>query len=156
MPLYFAYGSNLDVSQMRKRCEYAEVISGGKLQDYRLDFTRYSEMWQGGVADIVPCEGRDVWGLVYKIKDRGLELLDRYEAYPVAYTRFQTEIETQSGLVQDVWVYIIQKKEKFVPPSSKYLGIIKQAAAQYDFPEYYQEILDGIQVQEKRGTSLRN
>ena len=148
MPLYFAYGSNLDTAQMRARCHYAEVLAVGHLPDYWLDFTRYSKMWQGGVADIVMSEGKEVWGLVYKVTESGLELLDEYEGYPVAYTRFQARIETQSGSLQNVWVYTIEKKKEFVPPSSEYIGIIKHAAAQYDFPEYYQELIDGIQVQD--------
>ena len=42
---YFAYGSNLDLLQMKKRCPLSKLISKGKLPDYRLTFNRYAEGW---------------------------------------------------------------------------------------------------------------
>ena len=51
---YFAYGSNLDLLQMKRRCPLSKLISKGKLPDYRLTFNRYAEGWDGGVADVIP------------------------------------------------------------------------------------------------------
>jgi gamma-glutamylcyclotransferase len=39
MSLYFAYGSNLDVEQMKRRCPESKVLVPGCLRGYRLDFT---------------------------------------------------------------------------------------------------------------------
>ena len=52
------------------------------LRGYQLAFTRYSSTWGGGVADIIPAVGSEVWGLVYGLTDENLEALDVYEGYP--------------------------------------------------------------------------
>lgn len=141
---YFAYGSNLDESQMRFRCPESGFLSKACLKGYRLDFTRYSSGWNCGVADIVQNEGSEVWGLVYEITASDFEKLDGYEAYPDAYSRFQTIVETPSGPLQGVWVYTIRNKQAFTPPSKEYVSIIKHAAVRHRFPSHYQEALERI------------
>ena len=67
--LYFAYGSNLSIRQMRRRCPGSEVVGRARLPDYRLGFTRYATKRKGGVADIVPEPGAEVWGALYTVDD---------------------------------------------------------------------------------------
>ncbi len=52
--LYFAYGSNLDQQQMRKRCPGARVLAPGVLRGYRIAFGNHSVKRGGAVATIVP------------------------------------------------------------------------------------------------------
>ena len=136
---YFAYGSNLDLPQMEKRCPTSELISKGSLSDYRLTFNTYSTGWGGGVADVIQDKGSNVWGLVFKLSDMDLERLDRYEGYhknqASLYKRWQTIINTPKGHISDVWVYTVVEKQKFVQPTLEYLQIIKDAAARWDFPK---------------------
>jgi gamma-glutamylcyclotransferase (GGCT)/AIG2-like uncharacterized protein YtfP len=136
---YFAYGSNLDLSQMEKRCPTSELISKGLLSDYRLTFNTYSTGWGGGVADVIQDKGSNVWGLVFKLSDADLERLDRYEGYhkdrTSLYKRWKTMINTPKGHISDVWVYTVVEKQKFVQPTLEYLQIIKDAAARWDFPK---------------------
>ena len=63
--LCFAYGSNLDPWQFRRRCPGAQVVGRARLPDHRLAFTRYSRNRRGGVADIVPEPHATVLGVVY-------------------------------------------------------------------------------------------
>ena len=144
MLLYFAYGSNLDLPQMRMRCPQSSVVCPGWLQGYRLDFTRYSSVWKCGVADIIASKGDEVWGLVYNIADKDLENLDHYEGYPSAYTRFQASVHTEDDVLDDVWTYTVREKCAFKPPSRAYLDIIKRAAKEYRFPTFYRDYLEGI------------
>jgi hypothetical protein len=60
MPLYFVYGSNLDAEQMKRRCPDSKVLVSGCLRGYRLDFTKYSTKWVGGVADVVVAPTEEV------------------------------------------------------------------------------------------------
>ena len=69
---YFAYGSNLDLLQMKRRCPLSKLISKGMLPDYRLTFNRYASGWDGDVADVIQDEGSEVWGLVFEISDSDL------------------------------------------------------------------------------------
>ncbi len=140
---YFAYGSNLDLLQMKRRCPSSELISKGSLPGYRLTFNRYSSGWGGGVADVIQDQGSEVWGLVFEISDSDLERLDRYEGcyndQTSLYERWKAVINTPDGQVSDVWVYTVVEKQKFVPPTSEYLQIIKDAAVKWNFPKSYQD-----------------
>ena len=78
---YFAYGSNLDLLQMKRRCPLSKLISKGMLPDYRLTFNRYASGWDGGVADVIQDEDSEVWGLIFEISDSDLVRLDHYEGY---------------------------------------------------------------------------
>ena len=64
--LYFAYGSMMDLGEMRGRCTSAKFVAVAKLPDHSLQFTRRSIKRGCGVADVVPEPGRDVWGVVLK------------------------------------------------------------------------------------------
>ncbi len=149
MPLYFAYGSNLDVEQMHRRCPGSRQIGVGCLRSYRLDFNRYSSSWGGGVADVVPDDGNVVWGLVYELTREDLDSLDEWEGYPTAYRRFEADIETSGIRPSGVWVYEVVAKQGFVPPTRQYLAIIKDAAEKFEFSHDYRSFLDRITVQEE-------
>ena len=143
---YFAYGSNLDLLQMKRRCPLSKLISKGSLSGHRLTFTKYSSGWGGGVADVIQDEGSEVWGLVFEISDSDLERLDRYEGYhkdeTSLYERWKAVINTPHGQVCDVWVYTVVEKQKFVQPTLEYLQIIKDAAVRWGFPKVYQQTLE--------------
>lgn len=68
---YFAYGSNISPSTLRKYCPSAEKVCTAKLNDYRLDF----QFW----ATIVPQENKHVWGVVWMIHNKDIPRLDYYE-----------------------------------------------------------------------------
>ena len=136
---YFAYGSNLDLVQMKIRCPSSELISKGSLPDYRLTFNRYSSGWGGGVADVIQGKGSEVWGLVFELSNSDLKRLDSYEGcyndQTSLYERWKAVINTPKGQISDVWVYTVVKKQKFVQPTLEYLQIIKDAAVRWNFPK---------------------
>lgn len=145
MPLYFAYGSNMDLALMKQRCPASELIDIGKLIGYRLDFTHYSSGWESGVADIVSDNEYEVWGLVYQLSKSDLDSLDRHEGYPDIYNRFKTVIITRNNIKANVWVYSVVTKGNF-KPTKAYLDIIKTSASIYQFPSNYIEYLNKIKT----------
>lgn len=146
MPLCFAYGSNLSINQLRRRCLQSKPLEIGSLKGYRLDFTRYSSGWSGGVADIVVDPDNEVWGLIYELSAEDLHCLDDYEGYPDVYTRFQISIKTLTGSISDVWVYTVVRKNNFIPPTKAYMEMIKNAASEHQFPKTYRSYLDTIET----------
>ena len=52
--LYIAYGSNLNLPQMAKRCPAAKVVGTSEIKDYALVFRGSGH---GAVATIEPCVG---------------------------------------------------------------------------------------------------
>ena len=136
---YFAYGSNLDLAQMKIRCPSSELISKGSLSGYRLTFNRYSSGWGGGVADVIQDQDSKVWGLVFKLSNSDLKRLDSYEGcyndQTSLYERWKAVINTPKDQISDVWVYTVVEKQKFVQPTLEYLQIIKDAAVRWNFPK---------------------
>ena len=79
--LYFAYGSNLNKSQMSVRCPKARALGSAYLIGWRLVFR--------GVADIEPSDDPSVMLPVgfWDITTECLESLDHYEGHPHLYRR---------------------------------------------------------------------
>ncbi|MDX1582226.1 MAG: gamma-glutamylcyclotransferase family protein [Thermoanaerobaculia bacterium] len=130
----FAYGSNLDSKQMRRRCPSARIVSSARLPGHRLAFTRYSTNWSGGVADVVPDPESEVWGLVWRIASNEIEILDRYEIVPTGYVRRLLPIATPGGVRRTAWTYQVARKATHVPPPTRYVDILLRACDDHGFP----------------------
>ncbi|MBU5439764.1 gamma-glutamylcyclotransferase [Tissierella sp. MSJ-40] len=120
--LYIAYGSNLNLNQMKYRCPTARVIGTSELKDYELVFrgSRY-----GAVATIEPCEGSTVPVLLWSIKPDDEKALDRYEGYPNFYGKSGVDI-TVGNYKATAMVYIMTEGYKLGNPSDSYLKTIEE------------------------------
>lgn len=85
---YFAYGSNINLGQMERRCPDATVVEPVVLQDYELLFR--GNRSGCGVATIEPKVGSQVYGLLWRITDRCEKSLDIYEGYPHLYKKLRS------------------------------------------------------------------
>jgi gamma-glutamylcyclotransferase (GGCT)/AIG2-like uncharacterized protein YtfP len=148
--LYFAYGSNLDPEQMKKRCPDCRFKCRALLPNHRLAFTRYSESRGGGVADVVEETGSaGVWGVVYEISEEDLRELDRCEGYygegvDNAYDRCRLAVlEDGDGRRSlEAWVYRVHRRSgEEYDPTAKYLSQIITGAEHWGLPEHYIESL---------------
>jgi len=142
---YFAYGSNLNLKQMAQRCPQSNLVGKASLQGYKIAFTKYSSSWDSGVADIIRAADSEVWGLLYEVTEDDLKRLDGYEGHPDYYLRIAIPVVNEQGDSVEAYTYEVVDKVDFVPPSEEYLGIIKDAAKKFDFPEEYKIQLDQIE-----------
>lgn len=71
--LYFAYGSNMCITQMADRCPRSVFLGKAQLHDYRWQIN------QRGVANVVKSPGKLVRGLAYLVHSTDMIPLDRYE-----------------------------------------------------------------------------
>jgi gamma-glutamylcyclotransferase (GGCT)/AIG2-like uncharacterized protein YtfP len=140
---YFAYGSNMSAAQMAERCPGASLDTVASVRDHRLDFTRHSPRWAGGVADLRPQPRSQVWGLLWSVTDHHLDELDRREGHPRHYRRREIDVVTPAGLVT-AWTYEVAAKEAFIMPTPTYLGILIAAAEEHRFPPDYLAFLRSI------------
>lgn len=116
MIFYFAYGSNLHHLQMKRRCPNCRFIKKIILYNYKLTFrSKY------GAADIEKKMGKKVYGALYLISKIAEKKLDVYEEYPILYKKMFFKYGNKK-----VMTYIMIKKTKLVPPTARYLNIIKQ------------------------------
>lgn len=79
--LYFAYGSNLNLDQMWRRCPEAILLGKGFLNGYRLEYR--------GVLDIERRSSARVPGAVFLITERCERALDIYEGFPSYYGKIE-------------------------------------------------------------------
>ncbi len=79
---YIAYGSNLNIRQMRIRCPHARVIGTAVINDYELLFKGSRT---GAYLTIEPKVGSEVPVAVWEVTESDEAALDRYEGYPVFY-----------------------------------------------------------------------
>ena len=73
MPLYFAYGSNMDVEQMARRCPRSRPLGPARLMRHRLAVMR--EGWLTATRDPVAA----VEGVLWEAALSDMRALDRYE-----------------------------------------------------------------------------
>lgn len=120
--LYIAYGSNLHLEQMAKRCPYAVPIGPADLEGFRLLFRGGNEC---SVATVEPQEGSSVPVLVWEITPRCEEALDYYEGWPRLY-RKETVAVCFQGKPVEAMVYIMNDGRPFGSPGAFYLNTIAE------------------------------
>ena len=114
--LYFAYGSNLNHFQMKRRCKDSIFIKKINLSNFTLTFrSKYR------AADIEPKKNSIVPGALFEISKSDEKKLDVYEDYPVLYTKYYF---TYYG--KKVMTYTMTKKTLFTYPTERYLNIVKR------------------------------
>ena len=119
MMLYFAFGSNLNQKQMKRRCRDSKYIGCYSLQNYKLVFRNY--FLGGGVADVEKKKNSSVLGAIYKISKKDERELDIYEDFPKTYIKKYFRL-----LGKKVMFYYMPKKTRSIPPSKRYLNLIIQ------------------------------
>ena len=114
--LYFAYGSNLNHFQIKRRCKDSMFLKKYELKGYRLNFrSKYR------AADIEKKKNSVVPGALFEISKSDEKKLDIYEDFPTLYTKIYFKYYNKK-----VMTYIMVKKTEFKYPTEKYLNVIKQ------------------------------
>lgn len=85
--LYFAFGSNLWLSQMAERCPGSRYMGRAVLNNFRWQIN------QRGFANIMPCQGTQVEGLCYVLSANDEARLDRSEGVPTAYEKARVGVK---------------------------------------------------------------
>ena len=124
---YFAYGSNLNHLQMKRRCKDSVFLKKIILKDFKLTFrSKYR------AADIEPKKKSSVPGALFKISKSDEKKLDLYEDYPVLYKKYYF---TYYG--KKIMTYTMTKKTPFIFPTERYLNIVKRGYKDCDLNKSY-------------------
>lgn len=115
--LYIAYGSNLNLPQMARRCPDAEVVGTSQVRGYELLFR--------GVATIEPGKETDVPVLLWKISPQDEKALDHYEGWPHLYRKEMMEVELEGKQVSAM-VYVMNDGREAALPSEYYYNVIAE------------------------------
>lgn len=130
---YFAYGSNLCVRQMARRCPDAADPRPAVLSDHDWLIN------QRGVATVEPSAGNEVHGVLWRLSDHDLATLDSAEGVPVRYRRDELTVHTDDGPAP-AWVYIDHRVTPG-PPRPGYLPKIIDGALHHGLPQRWIDYL---------------
>ena len=112
--LYFAYGSNLNLFQMKRRCKDSVFLKKYELKGYRLNFrSKYR------AADIEKSKNSLVPGALFEISKSDEKKLDVYEDYPILYKKLYFTHYNKT-----VMTYIMINKTEFRYPTERYLNVV--------------------------------
>lgn len=137
MKRYLAYGSNLNIPQMLRRCPDARIIGTAVIPDYRLLFKGSKT---GSYLTIEPAEGFSVPVAVWDVSEDDEAALDRYEGYPSFYYKAEMTLPIKgirSGKVRNrkAFIYIMHEERAFGVPSPTYVRTCRQGYHAFGFDD---------------------
>lgn len=120
---YLAYGSNLNVPQMKMRCPTARPVGTGFIEGYELLFKGSKT---GSYLTIEPNENAKVPVAVWEVTDTDERSLDRYEGYPTFYYKAERKISFKSlergnRRTVNAFVYIMHEDRPIGVPTTHYM-----------------------------------
>lgn len=120
---YIAYGSNLNVKQMKMRCPGATILGTAKLKDYELLFKGSKT---GSYLTIEQKEGSTVPVAIWEVTESDEKSLDRYEGYPIFYYKKEMKLQykgirTGKRRTVNAFVYIMNEENPIGVPSIYYM-----------------------------------
>lgn len=143
---YIAYGSNLNIPQMRMRCPGARIIGTSVIEDYQLLFKGSKT---GSYLTIEPMEGAEVPVVIWEVTETDEKALDRYEGYPNFYYKKEMPLDIKgirTGKVRrrDAFVYIMHEERELGIPSWYYVNTCLDGYRAFGFDEKY--LFDAIRI----------
>ncbi len=132
--LYFAYGSNLNLSDFHTWCRGHGYPTGllkfrakAMLPDHDLGLTYRSATRRGGVLDVVERRGQLVPGVLFEVDEAGWAALDAKEGAPSIYQRVEVEVIDRSGAAIRATTYRVHpdRAEDYVAPAPAYMQVVR-------------------------------
>ena len=132
---YIAYGSNLNVRQMRMRCPTARIIGTSVLKDYELLFKGSKT---GSYLTVEKKPGSSVPVGVWAVTPADEKALDRYEGFPNFYYKKELMLPIKGILTgkirkRRVFVYIMHENRPIGIPSISYMQTCIQGYEDFGF-----------------------
>ncbi|MBA2533267.1 MAG: gamma-glutamylcyclotransferase [Nocardioidaceae bacterium] len=136
MPLYAAYGPNLDPARMRLRCPHSPLRGTGWLLGWRLTFGGEELGWDGALCTVVEDPLEQVFVALYDITARDSAALDEWEDIDIGvYRKVRVRVQSLDGELT-AWLYVLDAYEGGLP-SASYIGLISEAALAAGAPDDY-------------------
>jgi hypothetical protein len=132
---YIAYGSNLNVPQMRMRCPHATVLGTANLKGWELLFKGSKT---GSYLTIEECEGGMVPVVIWEVTATDEAALDRYEGFPSFYYKRDIRIQyrgVRTGKRRTVtaFAYIMHEDRPIGIPTVRYLQTCLEGYRHFGF-----------------------
>ena len=135
---HFAYGSNLYIPQMLARVGEWTTSKKAQLRGWRLILNVKSTRWGGGTANIRRTDKPNdvVYGAIYLISRRKLEVLTEYEGIRPQSVRVESE-----GKEVEAKTYIFNQNKSPLKPVPLYIETIIRGLRQHC---YGKDIIEAV------------
>ena len=137
---YLAYGSNLNIRQMRYRCPTAKPIGITAIPNYEL---LYKGSKTGSYLTIEKKKGSLVPIAVWEVTAADEKRLDAYEGYPNFYYKKEMKrpVRLANGKTKKLtaFIYIMHEERELGCPSLAYIRTCKEGYRNFGFDQKYLE-----------------
>lgn len=133
MKYYFAYGSNLNLVEMKNRCKDSIYLASTFLYDYELIFNKF--------LTIIPSKNSKVPIGIFKISENDELNLDIYEEYPSLYKKEIIKLNFNKEIIEGL-IYIMNDFNKLEKPSKSYFNRCLDGYKNLNFDKIY--LLDAL------------
>ena len=145
----FAIASNLHPVKRSERANLKiEKILPGKLKDWRLAFNLRGISWiEPSMASIEPESGNEVHGLLLKMSKLDFNKLVLSEGEDYVYKKEIVEVKTYDGKMINAIAFRTtneHKLKKDIPPSLRYMNLIREGARLSNLDEKYINKLESM------------
>lgn len=131
---YAAYGSNLNLEQMKLRCPDAKAIGTAVIEDYELLFKGSKT---GSYLTIEPDIKSQVPVGIFEVSPADEKALDRYEGYPVFYYKkaMKIPVKLANGKTKKlkIFVYIMDESRELGLPTVNYVETCLEGYRDFGF-----------------------
>lgn len=112
--LYFAYGSNLSIEQIKHRCPDTVLIQQYTLSNWELAFCPHGDIRQNA--------GAVVHGALYRLSPHDESVMDTYE---INYHKIYFAVTLEGGQTQQCMTYMANERQLWAPPPHDYFNRIR-------------------------------
>lgn len=149
MPMYFAYGSNMDVKAMAERCPRSTPLGPARLARHR--FFIMDSGWASVCAD----PRRDVHGVLWDLALSDVRELDKYEdIHTGLYKKIMQPVLRGRGVSARALVYVGGSLKSGVAQAG-YMEDVLAAARAWSLPEtYLRELQSLVPAHARAGAAL--
>ena len=137
---YLAYGSNLNIRQMRYRCPTAKPIGITAIPNYEL---LYKGSKTGSYLTIEKKKGSLVPIAGWEVTAADEKRLDAYEGYPNFYYKKEMKLPVRlaNGKTKKLtaFIYIMHEERELGCPSLAYIRTCKEGYRNFGFDQKYLE-----------------
>lgn len=145
---YLAYGSNLNLLNMKERCKNSKPIGMLKLNGYRLAYK--GSMDEYAYLTIEKNEESYVPVGIFTVSRKDEANLDIYEGYPDLYYKEYIPIKI-NGIIHKALIYIMKPKFNYHVPSDEYIQTCIEGYDDFGFDKTLLE--EALEVSKVNGKS---
>lgn len=135
---YVAYGSNLNLKQMKHRCPQAHVVGTAEISNYELLFKGEKN---SAYLTIEPKSGTYVPVGVWEVTPEDEASLDTYEGYPDFYYKKDIELLVKeidgTQVTLSAFVYIMHEENSLGNPTDRYMNTCLEGYKDFKFDDKF-------------------